>query len=78
MCPGQDLVEAEMLLLCGNLIKFFELGPKVGVDGKVTMPDPDQWGTSVIGGPLPFECDIKVRDEGKKQRVERMYREVFA
>jgi cytochrome P450 len=77
MCPGQDLVELEMLVLCGNMVKYFQLDPKIGENGEKIWPDPNKWTTDVIGGPLPFECDIRVRDERRKAEVELMYREAF-
>ncbi|ORY18364.1 cytochrome P450 oxidoreductase [Clohesyomyces aquaticus] len=73
MCPGQDLAEAELFVLCGNLLKFFDLRPKLDRKGNPIWPDPDRWGTDVIGGPLPFECNIEIRDEGKRICVERAY-----
>lgn len=65
VCPGQDLAEAELIVMCGNLLKYFKLAPAVDARGEVVWPDPDKWTTDVIGGPLPFECEIKVRDEEK-------------
>lgn len=72
MCPGQDLVEAEMLMYCGNMLAFFDFGPKVDGDGKVRMPDSDNFSPDVIGGPLPFECEIKVRSEARRKMIEAM------
>jgi len=57
VCPGQDLAEAELLVFCGNLVKHFDLGKKDGIE-----IGPDQWTPHVIGGPLPFPCEIKTRD----------------
>lgn len=77
VCPGQDLAEAEMIVMCGNLLKFFTLGPKVDEKGEPVWPDPENWTTDVIGGPLPFECEIKVRDEAGRDAVESLYRGAF-
>jgi cytochrome P450 len=57
VCPGQDLAEAELLVFCGNLVKNFELGKRDGVE-----IGPENWTPHVIGGPLPFPCEIKARD----------------
>jgi cytochrome P450 len=76
-CPGQDLAEAELLVFCGNLLKFFMLEPSLSEKGEPIWPDPDRWTTDVIGGPLPFDCDIKIRDAAKLEIVERMYAEAF-
>lgn len=71
MCPGQDLAEAELFVLCGNLVKFFTFS------AKGEPPNPERWGTDVIGGPLPFDCSIEIRDESKRKMVQTMYREAF-
>ncbi|KAF2822688.1 cytochrome P450 oxidoreductase [Ophiobolus disseminans] len=70
-CPGQDLAEAELLVFCGNLVKCFTLGPKVDEAGEKVWPDPERWSTNVIGGPLEFECDIRVRESMNKDLVEK-------
>jgi hypothetical protein len=76
-CPGQDLAEAELLVFCGNLLKFFTLEPVLSEKGEPIWPDADRWTTDVIGGPLPFECDFKIRDAAKLGIVEKMYVEAF-
>lgn len=73
MCPGQDLAEAELLVFCGNLLKFFKLGPKINGDGEPIWPDPEKWVTDVIGGPMPFECSIEGRDSSRLESIEQMY-----
>lgn len=75
-CPGQDLAEAELLVFCGNLVKYFVLGPKVDGKGEPVWPDPERWSTNVIGGPLPFECDVRARDGAKEVLVEDVYCDV--
>jgi cytochrome P450 len=72
-CPGQDLAETEMLIFCGNLVKFFTLEPARDSLGEPVWPDPEKWTTAVIGGPLPFECTIKVRDEARRSMVESLH-----
>jgi cytochrome P450 len=71
-CPGQDLAETEMLVFCGNLLKFFTLEPTRDGAGEPVWPDPEKWTTAVIGGPLPlpFEYAVKVRDEAKRNVIE--------
>jgi cytochrome P450 len=77
MCPGQDFAESELLVLCGNLIKFFLLDPVRDQDGEPIWPNPDNWTTHVIGQPMPFNCNIRIRDEAKREYVEKAYREAF-
>ncbi|KAL5118654.1 hypothetical protein ACEQ8H_003505 [Pleosporales sp. CAS-2024a] len=72
-CPGQDFAESELLIFCGNLLRFFTLGPKMDEKGQPIWPNPDRWTTDVIGGPLPFDCNIKARDAAKLEMVQNMY-----
>ncbi|KAF2653441.1 cytochrome P450 oxidoreductase [Lophiostoma macrostomum CBS 122681] len=72
MCPGQDMAEAELLVLCGNLLKFFVIKPALDGMGEPIWPDPERWTVDVIGGPLPFDCEIKPRSEAKQQAVMNM------
>jgi cytochrome P450 len=76
-CPGQDLAEAELLVFCGNLVKFFTLEPTRSENGEPMLPDPNRWTNDVIGGPLPFNCDIKIRGTSKLAFVEKMYHDAF-
>lgn len=77
MCPGQDIADAELLVMCGNLLRYFVLGPRLDTSGAPIWPDPGKWGNNVIGGPRPFECSIRVRDRGKLEGIERLYRDAF-
>lgn len=76
-CPGQDMTEAELVVMCGNLLKFFTLGPAEDESGGLVWPQPEKWTTDVIGGPLPFKCKIEVRGEERRGVIEGLYREVF-
>ncbi|KAJ8115995.1 hypothetical protein OPT61_g2482 [Boeremia exigua] len=78
VCPGQDLAEAELIIMCGNLLKFFTVSPALGEQGELLWPDPEKWTTDVIGGPLPFECTISIRDEAKLGEVNQLFREAFS
>lgn len=78
VCPGQDLAEAELFVFCGNMLKYFTLSPALNQEGKPVWPNPDNWTTDVIGGPLPFDCQIKIRDEAKLDIVKKLYSEAFA
>lgn len=77
-CPGQDLVEAELFVTCGNILKFFTIGPEVDAKGESIWPDPERWTTDVIGGPLPFNCRITIRDKSKLEYVETMFQDEFS
>ena len=74
-CPGVALSEAELLVACAALVWAFEMRPAIGEDGTERRPDPDRMTSNVIGGPLPFEFELRVR-EGKGERVREMFEEV--
>ena len=44
--------------------------------GVVQYPDPDKWTSNVIGGPLPFEFDLRVRSEERRAKIVEMFEEV--
>jgi cytochrome P450 len=75
-CPGQDFAEAQLLVFCGNLLKFFVLSPKLNEQGEPVWPDPERWTTDVIGGPLPFDCEIKVRHASSRVMIENMFEDI--
>jgi hypothetical protein len=73
MCPGIEITEAELLVGCGSLLWAFTMNPNVGSDGQPQWPDSKAFTSSVIGGPLPFKFDLKVRDAQRKAKIEEMY-----
>ncbi|OCT50828.1 cytochrome P450 [Cladophialophora carrionii] len=75
MCPGIEITEAELLVACGSLLWAFTMKPNIGQDGKPQWPDSKAFTSNVIGGPLPFKFDLKVRDESRKTKIEELYRQ---
>lgn len=73
MCPGIEITEAELLVACGSLLWAFTMKPNVGPDGQPQWPDSKAFTSNVIGGPLPFKFDLKVRSEQRKALIEEMY-----
>ena len=63
--------------MCGNLLKYFTLGPAEDEGGGKVWPQPEKWTTDVIGGPLPYECKIEVRGDGRRGMMEGLYRGAF-
>ncbi|KAK5193424.1 hypothetical protein LTR99_006976 [Exophiala xenobiotica] len=73
MCPGIELTEAELLVACGSLLWAFTMKPNTGLDGQPQPPDPEARTSNVIGGPLPFKFDLKVRNEQRRAKIEELY-----
>ena len=72
-CPGIEITEAELLVGCGSLLWAFSMKPNVNAAGERVWPDPDRWTSNVIGGPLPFEFDLRIRNEERRQKVSDMF-----
>ncbi|KAK4940373.1 hypothetical protein LTR10_019479 [Elasticomyces elasticus] len=73
MCPGIEITEAELLIGCGSLLWAFTMKPNVGTDGQLQWPDPLAMTSNVIGGPLPFKFDLKVRSEQRRAKIVELY-----
>jgi len=78
MCPGIELAEAELLVACGSVIGCFVLKPNLDANGQPQWPDSNKFTPNVIGGPLPFEMDVKVRSPEKAARIKAWYEESVA
>ena len=75
MCPGIEITEAELLVACGSLLWAFEMQPNKDANGQPIWPDPDHWTSNVIGGPLPFSFDLKLRNEERKKVATQLFEE---
>lgn len=78
MCPGIEITEAELLVACGSLLWAFEMKPNMDKNGQPMWPDSDYWTSNVIGGPLPFHFDLKVRNEQRKSVITQLFEESLA
>lgn len=75
MCPGIEITEAELLVACGSLLWAFEMRPTKDRNGQPQWPNPDHWTSNVIGGPLPFHFDLKLRSEERRQVITELFEE---
>ncbi|KAH0839097.1 hypothetical protein AYO21_04691 [Fonsecaea monophora] len=78
MCPGIEITEAELLVACGSIVGCFELKPYMDANGQPKWPDSNAFTPNLIGGPLPFEMDVKVRSPEKAARIKAWYEESVA
>ncbi|KAJ9629115.1 hypothetical protein H2204_009055 [Knufia peltigerae] len=72
MCPGIEITEAELLVACGSLLWAFTMKPNKNPDGSLQWPDPKLRTSNVIGGPLPFKFELKIRSEQRKAKIEEL------
>lgn len=78
MCPGIEVTEAELLVACGSLISYFELHPNKDASGNPLWPDANKFTSNLIGGPLPFSFDLRVRSSRHAERIKQLYHESVA
>lgn len=74
MCPGIEITEAELLVGCGSLLWAFTMKPNLGKDGQPQWPDSKYFTSNVIGGPMPFEFNLEVRNDQRKAKIEELYK----
>lgn len=74
VCPGVHVAEKSLFLNIARVLWGFDIDKKTDSDGQTCDPE-----TGMVPGwmtiPLPFECDIKVRDDSKKQLIEEIWTE---
>ena len=75
VCPGIEIAEAELVVACGSLVWAFEMHPNLDKNGQPMWPDPDHWTSNVIGGPLAFPFDLKVRNQERRDKVTQLFEE---
>lgn len=76
LCPGIHLAERNLFLAISKLLWAFEFKPGVDKSGNTIQPDTNpQTGYSegFLVCAKPFECDIKVRSEKRRQTIEKEY-----
>jgi cytochrome P450 len=78
MCPGIEVTEAELLVACGSIIGNFELKPYMDANGQPMWPESWNFTPNLIGGPLPFQMDVKVRSAQKAERIRHWFEESVA
>ncbi|KAL6245054.1 hypothetical protein RBB50_007829 [Rhinocladiella similis] len=78
MCPGIEVTEAELLVACGSIVGCFELLPPMDANGQPKWPESYKFTPNLIGGPLPFEMDVKARNPEKAERIKVWYEESVA
>lgn len=77
-CQGVPIVDQDLFLAMGGLAWAFDLRKKrrpAGSDGaEVEVPVPwNDYSPLLIAKPLPFEFDLVIRDERKKEMLDRMW-----
>jgi hypothetical protein len=75
ICVGIDITEAELLVACSALVWAFEMKPYLNSGGQPLWPDPRKYTSSLIGGPLPFQFDLQVRDSKRADKIKQLFHE---
>ena len=66
-CPGVEVTEAELLVACAGILWGFTLERRKYSDGTNVPVDPEHMSPFLIGGALPFDFDLKPREEKRAQ-----------
>ena len=76
ICMGVDIVNHELLLVCGALAWAFNISKKVDENGREIAPNDLEYCNLLIAKPDWFPFDLTVRHEVKRQRIMEMWEEV--
>lgn len=67
---GRELTEADLLFGHGSRLWVFARKQNVNAAWQRLWLDPDRWTSNVIEGLLPFEFNLRIGAEERKQKVQ--------
>jgi len=73
---GVDIVNHELLLVCGAIAWAFNMTKKVDKNGRVVDVKDMEYCNLLIAKPDWFPFDLTTRDEVKRQKILEMWEEV--
>jgi len=73
---GVDIVNHELLLVCGALAWAFNMKKRRDRNGIEIEVKDMEYSSLLIAKPDWFEFDLAARDEGKRQRIMEMWEEI--
>lgn len=71
---GIDIVNHELLLVCGAIAWAFNISKKIGADGKEIEVKDMEYSSLLIAKPDWFDFQLAERDEKKRQQVVEMWK----
>ncbi|RPA95776.1 cytochrome P450 [Choiromyces venosus 120613-1] len=74
-CPGKYIAKNSLFINISRLLWSFDIGPKIRPDGTEVLVDDMAFTNGFLSQPLPFECSIKPRDQGRVEVIEREWAE---
>ena len=72
---GVDIVNHELLLVCGALAWAYNFKKKIGEDGREIVPKDLEYSSLLIAKPDWFEFDLSVRNEKKREKIVELWEE---
>jgi cytochrome P450 len=76
ICPGINVADRSMLLGIARIFWAFNVKPKLGNDGKITLPQQDDFVPGFVAIPKKFDVVVTPRSEGKEEIVKREWQSV--
>jgi len=61
ICPGMNLAEASIFILCARTLAAFDVTKAVDEESGVEITPPVEYDSGTICHPKPFKCSIKPR-----------------
>ena len=75
VCTGQHIAKNSLFLNISRMLWAFDIGPKMRPDGTEVPVDDMAFTNGFLSRPLPFECSIMPRDQGRAKVIEREWAE---
>jgi hypothetical protein len=76
VCMGVDIVNNELLLVCGALAWAFNMKHRVDHNGIQVEVKDMEYSSLLIAKPDWFDFDLAARDEAKRQKIMEMWEDV--
>ncbi|KAG0123481.1 cytochrome P450 [Tuber indicum] len=69
-CTGKHIAKNSLYINISRILWAFDIGPKMRADGTEVLVDEMAFTTGFLSRPLPFECSIRPRDQGRVGVIE--------
>lgn len=73
ICPGRHLAMNSLFVNIARILWGFNLHPVKDAQGRDVLPDPFAFTSGFMSRPLPFDIQIKVRNDRARQGIEREF-----
>jgi len=75
VCPGRHIGNNSLYINISRMLWAFDIRPKIRPDGTEVLVDDMAFTNGFLSQPLPFECSIMPRDQGRAEVIETKWAE---